>query len=159
MLTRPYLHHLYANFHRRMPFFGSGLEESLERIPEADLHRPVGHRTIAQLLEHMLVWRRDLGQRLLGEPREKIEIGSPEDWPDGAGKTKADFLAEFVTTTDKIKRGLDAFDLDKQNEQLHPDYDYTYVNVLEGGIQHDIYHLGQINLIAALLKQEDRRKA
>ncbi|MEM8585037.1 MAG: hypothetical protein AAGF87_12240, partial [Bacteroidota bacterium] len=62
---KDYFHHLYDLFHSKLPFYGSGLEESLERIPEADLHRSVGHRTIAQCLEHMLVWRKDLAKRLL----------------------------------------------------------------------------------------------
>jgi len=157
-MTLPnYLHHAYDNFHRKMPFFGSGLEESLDRIPEADLFRPVGHRTIAQLLEHMLVWRRDLINRLTGQPREKIVVGSPEDWPSGEGKTKADYLAAFAQTKKALQAALAQFDYSTLHDQLHPDYDYTYVDVLEGGFQHDIYHLGQVNLLAALLKAETGR--
>lgn len=156
-MTLPdYLHHAYENFHRKMPFFGSGLEESLERIPEADLFRPVGHRTIAQLLEHMLVWRKDLINRLTGQPREKIELGSPEDWPNGTGKTKADYLKAFAQTKFEIQAAVAAFDYATLKDQLHPDYDYTNLHVLEGTFQHDIYHLGQVNLLAALLKATGR---
>ncbi|MEL7159462.1 MAG: DinB family protein [Bacteroidota bacterium] len=152
MLTSTYFHHLYDLLHRKMPFYGSGLEESLERIPEEHLHETVGHRTIAQLLEHMLVWRQDLAKRLLGEPREKIVLNTPQDWPAPSGKTKAEYLAEFVAITARIKQGIDAFDYAKLEETLHPDYDYTSVDLLEGSAHHDIYHLGQINLIAAMLK-------
>ena len=153
-MTTDYFQHLYDLLHRRQPFFGSGLEESLERIPEDQLHVPVGHRTIAQLLEHMLAWRRDLGKRLLGEPREKIAMNSPQDWPTpDASKTKEDYLGELAATTEKIRRGLEAFDPARLTDRLHPDYDYTSVDLLEGGAHHDIYHLGQINLLAALLKQ------
>jgi uncharacterized damage-inducible protein DinB len=153
MTSTSYFHHLYDLLHRSHPFYGSGLEESLERIPEADLHRSVGHRSIAQLLEHMLAWRRDLGKRLLDEPRERIELNSPQDWPPpDPTKTKADYLAELTETTEKIRRGLTAFDPARLNDKLHPDHDYTSVDLLEGGAHHDIYHLGQINLIAALLK-------
>ena len=155
MLLSAYLHHAYDNFHRRMPFFGSGLEESLERVAEADLHRPVGHRTVAQLLDHMLVWRQDLINRLTGQPRTKIEIGSPEDWPTNTGRTKADYLADFARTKREIQHALADFDYNRLGEQLHPDYDYTQLNVLEGGFQHDIYHLGQLNLLVALLRAED----
>ena len=152
-MTTDYFQHLYDLLHRHQPFFGSGLEESLGRIPEEQLHATVGHRSIAQLLEHMLAWRRDLGRRLLGEPRDKIELDSPQDWPTpDASKTKADYLAELSATTEKIRRGLAAFDPARLNERLHPDYDYTSVDLLEGGAHHDIYHIGQINLIAAFLK-------
>ncbi len=152
-MTTQYFQHLYDLLHRRQPFFGSGLEESLERIPDADLHQPVEHRTIAQLLEHMLAWRRDLGKRLLGEPREKIELNTLQDWPPpDPTKTKADYLAELTDTTAKIRRGLEAFNMEQLTDKLHPDYDYTSVDLLEGGAHHDIYHLGQLNLIAAILQ-------
>lgn len=148
-----YFQHLYNLLHRQQPFFGSGLEESLDRIPDEHLHQAVGHRSIAQLLEHMLAWRRDLGRRLLDEPREKIELDSPQDWPTpNPEKTKVDYLTELADTTAKIRRGLAAFDPDRLTDKLHPDYDYTSVDLLEGGAHHDIYHLGQINLIAAILK-------
>lgn len=154
MTDTTYFHHAYNNFHRHQPFFGSGLEESLARIPETDLHRPVGHRTIGQLLEHMLAWRYDLVKRLHGQPREKIELNSPRDWPDPAGKTKADYRRAFTETKTRLQEGLAKFDPTKLNDQLHPDYDYTNVELLGGGVQHDIYHLGQINLIAALLRNQ-----
>lgn len=149
-----YFHHLYDLVHRKMPFFGSGLEESLERIPEAHLHRKVGHRSIAALLEHMLVWRQDLGNRLNGLPRKKIELNSPDDWPPPSGKTKAEYIKAFAKAADLIREGLDKFDPAILHDKLHPDYDYTNIDLLEGGVHHDIYHLGQINLIAALLKAE-----
>ncbi|MEM6397928.1 MAG: DinB family protein [Bacteroidota bacterium] len=151
---KDYFHHLYDLFHSKMPFYGSGLEESLERIPEEHLHIPVGHRTIAQCLEHMLVWRADLAKRLLDEPREKIELNSPQDWPEPSGKSKEEYLSEFAAITYKIKSGINKFNFDRLHEKLNPIYDYTHVDLLEGTAHHDIYHLGQINLIAAILKNK-----
>ena len=152
MTDSNYFHHLYALLHREKPFYGSGLEESLARIPDAHLHEPVGHRTIAQLLEHMLIWRKDLANRLLGEPRENIDMSTGGDWPTPREKTKAAYLQEFAASTERIREGIRRFDPAKIDELLHPDYDYTNVDLLEGSAHHDIYHLGQINLLAALLK-------
>lgn len=149
---------LYETLHRHMPFFGSGIEESLERIPEEHLHRPVGHRTIAQLLTHMLVWREDLIKRLHELPREKIEINSPEDWPEPGDRTKAEYLQAFAETKVKLQDGLAKYDVSKINDLVHPDYDYTNVNVLEGGAQHDIYHLGQVNLLASIIRELEEAK-
>ena len=154
MVTKEYFQHCYSNFDRIDPFFGSGLTQSLDRIPEADLHRRVGHRTIAQSLEHMLAWRYDLIKRLHDEPREPIELNSPRDWPDPQGRTKASYLTEFAATAERLKEGLAKFDESTLGDILNPNYNYTNVEVLEGGVQHDIYHLGQINLLAALLKNE-----
>lgn len=151
---KDYFNHLYDLFHSKMPFYGSGLEESLERIPEEHLHIPVGHRTIAQCLEHMLVWREDLAKRLLGEEREKIELNTDQDWPAPSGKSKAEYLVEFKRITKRIKQGVDQFDYTTLHEKLNPNYNYTSVDLLEGTAHHDIYHLGQINLIAAVLKSQ-----
>ncbi len=137
-----------------MPMFGSGVEESLEPIPEADFHRPVGHRTIAQLIGHMVAWRRNTALRFRGLPRPKIELNSPEDWPDYAAKSKAEMLAELAETKEEMLLALAEFDYGKFNEKLHPDYYYVYRHALDGAVQHDIYHLGQINLLASQLKYQ-----
>jgi uncharacterized damage-inducible protein DinB len=134
-----------------MPLFGSGVEESLEPIPEADFHRAIGHRTIAQLVGHIVAWRRNTALRFRGMPRPKIKLNSPEDWPDYSDKTKAEMLAELAETKDGMLQALAEFDYEKINEKLHPDYYYTYRHALDGTVQHDIYHLGQINLLAKLL--------
>lgn len=157
MTDTSYFHHLYDLLHREKPFYGSGLEESLERIPEEHLHVPVGHRTIAQLLEHMLIWRKDLANRLLGEPREDIDMSKGQDWPTPRQLTKAEYLKEFTNSTQRIKEGVRQFDAAKIDALLHPDYDYTNVDLLEGSAHHDIYHLGQINLIATVLKGQTER--
>lgn len=154
MTDTSYFHHLYNLLHREKPFYGSGLEESLERIPAEHLHVPVGHRTIAQLLEHMLIWRKDLANRLLGEPREEIDMSKGQDWPTPRQLSKAEFLQEFADSTERIKEGIRQFDASKIDDLLHPNYDYTNVDLLEGSAHHDIYHLGQINLIASVLKKQ-----
>lgn len=144
----------YRVLHLPMPMFGSGMEESLESVAEADFHRPVGYRTIAQLIGHIVAWRRNTALRLRDLPRPKIELNSPEDWPDYSGKSKEEMLAELAGTKDDMIAALAAFDYGRINETLHPDYYYTFRHVLDGAVQHDIYHLGQINLIASLLKAE-----
>ncbi len=141
----------YRVLHGKMPMFGTGVEESLEPIPEADFHRPVGHRTIAQLIGHMVVWRRNTALRLQRLPRPRIELGSPEDWPDYAHKTKAEMLDELDETRQLMLDVLDAFDFDTLEDKLQPDYYYHYRHAIDGAIQHDVYHLGQINLIASIL--------
>ncbi|MEM9929234.1 MAG: DinB family protein [Bacteroidota bacterium] len=144
----------YHVLHRPMPMFGSGVEESLEPLAEADFHRPVGHQTIARIIGHMVAWRRNTALRFRDLPRPKIELNSPEDWPDYSSKTKAEMLAELAETKEEMLQSLAVFDFGKFNEKLHPDYYYVYQHALDGAIQHDIYHLGQINLLASLLKHQ-----
>ena len=151
-MTAEYFQEQYHVLHRKMPLFGSGVEESLEPLAEADFHRVLGHRSIAQLIGHIVAWRRNTALRLRALPRPKIELNSPEDWPDYAGKSKAEMLAELAETKDGMLLALSEFNYGKLEEKLHPDYYYTYRHAIDGAVQHDVYHLGQINLLAALLK-------
>jgi uncharacterized damage-inducible protein DinB len=153
-MTSEFYQEQYRVLHRPRPLFGSGVEESLEPLPEADFHRPVGHRTIAQLIGHIVAWRKNTALRFRNLPRPKIELNSPKDWPDYSGKTKAGMLTELAQTKAEMLQALAEFDYEKINEKLHPDYYYTFRHALDGAVQHDVYHLGQINLIAALLKDE-----
>ena len=154
-MNAAYYQHQYRNLHGKLPMFGSGVEESLEPIPEADFHRPVGHRTIAQLIGHIVAWRRNTALRFRELPRPRIELGSPEDWPDYSGKSKAEMLAELAETKEEMLQAVAAFRYDTLREKVHPDYDYIKQDTLDGAVQHDIYHLGQINLIASILRQTD----
>lgn len=142
----------YEVLHGNMPMYGKGVQESLEPIPEEDFHRPVGHRTIAQLVAHMVAWRRNTALRLQKKPRPQIELGSPLDWPDYSGKSKAEMLAELAETKEDMLRALDAFDYGTLEDKVHPEHYYHYRHVIDGAIQHDVYHLGQINLIASVLR-------
>jgi uncharacterized damage-inducible protein DinB len=153
-MTPAYFQEQYHIMHGKLPMFGSGVEESLEPILEADYHRAVGHRTIAQLIGHVVAWRRNTALRLRRLPRLKIELNSPEDWPDYSGKTKAEMLAELAETKEQMLVAVAEFDYSTSEEKVHPDYYYLKRHILDGAIQHDIYHLGQINLLAALLEAQ-----
>lgn len=151
-MTPEFFQEQYEVLHRPLPMFGSGVAESLAPVPEADFHRAVGHRTIAQLIGHIVAWRRNTALRLRDEPRPKIELNSPEDWPDYSRKSKAEMVTELQETKAGMIAAFAAFDYNRINEKLHPDHYYTFRHVLDGAVQHDIYHLGQINLLAALLR-------
>lgn len=143
----------YHVLHSKMPMFGSGLEEGLGPIAEAYFYQLVGHRTIAQLIGHIVAWRKNTSLRFRDLPRPKIDINSPEDWPDYWAKTKAEMLAELAETKEAMLLGLAEFDYTKIDEKLHLGYYYTFRHALDGAVQHGIYHLGQINLIAAVLRR------
>ena len=85
-----------------------------------------------------------MGKRLNGLPRKKIVLNSPDDWPSPSGKTKEDYIKAFQEAALLIREGLDKFDIMTLRDKLHPDYDYTNIDLLEGGVHHDIYHLGQM---------------
>ena len=138
--------------HQAKPWFGTGMEESLQPLSEELFHHQLNGRSVARLIGHIIAWRRNAYKRLAGLPYHKIELNTPADWPDYSEKTKIEMLAELVETKKQLQSVFHTFPVEKLDEKLHSDYYYTNRNLLEGIIQHDIYHLGQINLLIALLK-------
>mgnify|MGYP001800201116 CR=1 FL=1 len=83
---------------------------------------------------------------------ENIELNSAEDWPMTIPATEAEWEAikgQFITLTSKLLEvifGMDDIQLDK----TVPGKNYTYEFLLEGIIDHDLYHFGQISFLKRL---------
>ena len=98
-----------------------------------------------QLLQHMLAWRRLVISRIKGEDA-KIEIGSEDDWPNDPNFTLEIAKKELRSTNDVIIDLLDGRpDLWFREKIEGTQYNYQFL--IEGIIQHDIYHIAQIAIL------------
>ena len=117
--------------------------------------RPIPNaHTIAELVSHMIAWR-DFGARMLrGEYEHKIEINGPVDWAPQDGLTDDGWEAlkgELRRSQDEILGLLEtATDADLD----HPagDRPFSVRVVVDGVVDHDIYHGGQIVMLKKLVK-------
>ncbi len=138
-------------FYKGNNWVGVGAEEKLKSI---DFQKAVsqainGKHTIYQILEHMLAWRTLLLQRLKGNNEFDIEQNGPEDWslktpvsPEDWQKLKQTFHQSQQDLIEALLKHDDRL-LDQNVPTRH--YDFRYL--INGVIQHDFYHLGQINLL------------
>lgn len=122
-------------------------EDQAFQRPIADVH------SVAELLSHLLVWRREAIQRLNGMDRQ-LWMNSPENWRTndelkaiGWESLKADFYKSQQELIALVGRQADRY-----LENIYSD-GYPYWYLIEGLIHHDFYHLGQLGITVKLLQK------
>ena len=106
--------------------------------------------SIAKIVQHIINWRIFVIEKLKGNYRFDIELNTVDDWPDIVISTElqwSDQLMKLEETQDEILKIMDVMDDEALNTQtLGRTYNLEYL--LNGIIQHDIYHLGQIGILS-----------
>lgn len=136
------------------PWYGPNLKESLDDIDPDILETVMGRHSIKDLVAHMINWRQFVIEKLAGNEEFEIEINSSQDWmPEELIRDISwDNLLELLDITQRnLMKAFDQLDRDMLDE-LIDGRKYAYQYLLFGVIQHDIYHLGQINIIKRALK-------
>jgi uncharacterized damage-inducible protein DinB len=139
------------------PWYGTSLTGVLAAIPfrHVTIKCEPSQNNIARLVTHMLNWREFAIKKLQGDGRFDIELNSNADWPESGIKNESEWnslcqrLTESQETIIFLLSKIDETGLSKQV----PGKLYDFRFLIEGLIQHDIYHLGQIALIDRLLNQ------
>lgn len=144
--------HIYGGH----PWYGDSLKQKLESIlPDEVFALPApGMHAVAQQVSHILVWRRLLLERIKGNNDFQIKVGSSADWaPTAMLETKGwDVLrAELDANQDELLRLLESA-TDELLDQPLPDGKHKMRLLLDGILQHDVYHIGQIGLTLAMLR-------
>jgi uncharacterized damage-inducible protein DinB len=142
------------NVYSGRPWFGMSVLEKLNDIPPENIHKKInaGH-SIAELISHMIAWRNYVIEKLNGNKSYKIQLNSKVDWPDVPQSAHLnDLVTELqksqYTLLEKLKQSDDSLLEADFNEKGH-----KFKVLLDGIIQHDIYHLGQIAILNSLLKK------
>ena len=141
------------------PWLGDSLMRKLNSIDYNIVNRklPNSNNSIAIIVQHIINWRIFMLKKLEGNHSFDIELNSDEDWTEITIKNKFEWneLLKNLKTTQKmlIKILKDKSD-DKFLDKITPGRDYTFEYLIEGIIQHDTYHCGQIGLIYSTLKTD-----
>ncbi len=149
------LTHKLESVYNGQPWYGESLLQKLERVGPAEAFAiPVpGAHNIAQIVAHLTGWRRVLSERLKGNMEYQLDVDSDADWaPVSALQQKgwSTILAELAENQHELL----SFLASGTDEFLHTVYSGTdtYESLIEGVIQHDIYHTGQIGLLMSANK-------
>jgi len=136
------------------PWYGRAVFEILEEVNRDKQYiRPNGQtHSLTDLLYHMITWAEFTEQRIRKMPIKDMDAFNASDWrlidPDKHYWQKG--LAELQQAHDNIIALL----RDKDDAFLEETVDYRKYNfrfLLNGLIQHNIYHLGQIAYLSKLL--------
>ncbi|RYG45584.1 MAG: DinB family protein [Chitinophagaceae bacterium] len=132
--------------------FAKKLEQVNEKTaftrPLPDLHSP------AELLSHLIVWRRINIRRMNGET-VRLQVDDPINWksneelrPKGWKALKKEFYQSKQEVIDMLDGKDDSY-LDTVSTYYGKDFKY----LLEGLVHHDLYHLGQLGIVVKFLKR------
>jgi uncharacterized damage-inducible protein DinB len=136
------------------PWFGRPVYEMLDEIDPAIVYKKPteNSHSLIDLLYHMLAWADFTLKRIEKEPIQDMAAFEKMDWRviDPAIHDWEKGLSEFKEVNEKIIRLLNTKDDEYLKETVdYRKYDFRFL--LNGLIQHNIYHIGQIAYVKKLL--------
>ena len=146
----------YKEVFSEKPWYGNSVFSSLEKIKSENWNKPLkdGKKTIAQIVMHMIAWRRFTIEKLKKNERYTIKLNSSEDWPTDVlirdDHEKYQLLGTLQETQDEIVMLLENIDESFLKETVSGGKAANEL-LIKGLIHHDIYHIGQVNLINSQL--------
>jgi uncharacterized damage-inducible protein DinB len=117
---------------------------------QAAAHPIAGAHSIWELALHIQTWER-VGRRRIQE-FVPIEVSDEEDWPavnDTSEAAWARTLEELRSNHQALRAAIRELD-EARLEEIVPGTTYSVYFLLQGVIQHDLYHAGQIALLKKL---------
>jgi uncharacterized damage-inducible protein DinB len=142
---------------------GPSLMATLDGVsPEQAAAHPVpGAHSIWEIVLHVAAWRGEVRKRLEGRMATLPDEG---DWPAVPEPTAANWqaaLERLRQSHEDLVGALRRFDAARLIENVDDDRDpalgvgVSYYVMLHGLVQHDLYHAGQIRLLARALTVDD----
>lgn len=135
------------------PWFGRNIQAILKEINE-DIasQKPNGQHSILELLYHMINWRLFTINRL-EKSSATVKSFEENDWQVLDHQDKSLWQKGIEQLNDTQQKLLNLINTMKDEDLQSPVHERDYENrtLINGIIQHDIYHLGQIAYIKKML--------
>lgn len=141
-------------FFNGTPWYGSNYSDIIGSITEEEANwwPPNGH-SIHRLLLHMIKWRKSLSERLLGNLDFRAGDSDADNWPKAEEISQLkwqDTKQEFARQQELIVEALRGKDDSFLEEEFLPGKKFGWL--IQGVIDHDLYHLGQIAFVKNLIR-------
>lgn len=136
------------------PWFGRAVFPIMEEADETKIHIHPGdtQHSLAELLFHMITWSAFCLKHLEKAPADELKEIEKRDWREidpGIHSWKKGMI-ELKTIHSKIISILETKEDDFLKEMV-PNREFNFRFMLNGLIQHNIYHLGQVAYVKKLL--------
>lgn len=130
-------------------WYGPTVAELLERTtPDAAVTAPMaGAHTIAELLQHLLLWNERIRKTDESHPMPKWE--AEKEWAEPAIPWN-ELVPRWKQSRDLLEERMRNFPVEDLGKQA-PGRNYPYEFMLNGIVQHTIWHSGQIAMILSML--------
>lgn len=136
-------------------WYGPTLAEILPQIsPELATTPPTpGAHSISELLQHLLLWNERTRNTSEANPMPRWD--AEKEWAEPAIPWD-ELVARWKESRDRLEEKIRKFPLSDLSKQV-PGRDYPYETLLQGTVQHTIYHAGQIAMILSTLRSRSTR--
>lgn len=136
------------------PWFGRSIKAILSEVDlQWAFKKPNNQHSAAELLYHMINWREFTISRFPKQDEKKLDHFDTNDWKKVDGRDTSLWqkgVTILENTQNSLLNILDTINDDFLKRKVDErDYDFRFL--LNGLIQHDIYHLGQIAYVKKLL--------
>ena len=122
---------------------GPCIKEVLKDLDDTTAKKKLGNsHSILQLVLHMVAWRTFVTRRLLGD--STFELTDAQNFPQETNWASA--LGVLEKSQQELKKAIATLEANQLHE-IVADRKYDFFILLHGIIHHDIYHIGQIQLI------------
>ena len=153
--------HQLEEIQKGKPWIGSTFEGMLSPLTEeAYFKRPLpDFHSIAEIIQHLTLWRSEAILKIRTGKGSKTD-DCEENWLPleqlkaiGWAKIKSSYDTTLSDLTELLRQKSDDF-LNQQYYDTDFKGFYSYSWLLNGMIQHDVYHLGQIGLVVKFLQKK-----
>jgi uncharacterized damage-inducible protein DinB len=135
-------------------WYAPSLTQVLAQIsPELATTPPIqGAHSISALLQHLLLWNERVRNTSDSHPLPRWQ--AEQEWAEPPIPWN-ELVARWNQSRDALEEKIRKFPLEDLPKQV-PGRDYPYEKLLEGIVQHTIYHAGQIAMVLSMLRSRSR---
>ena len=139
------------------PWFGRNAEKLLGEVTETlAFQKPNGQHSIAELVWHMVNWREFVISRFKKDETKDLHYFEANDWRqlDHSDRSLWQHGLQKLNETQELLINILQDQTDSILDKIVEERTYSYRNLLNGIVQHDIYHLGQIAYLVKFLNHQ-----
>jgi uncharacterized damage-inducible protein DinB len=137
------------------PWFGKSALQLFKEIDEELVNeKPAGQHSMLELLWHMITWKEFTINRIRKDESKTLHDFESIDWRE-LDHTDKTLWKKGLKELHRVHNELAEVMQQQQDSlliEIVPERTYSYRKLLNGIVQHDIYHLGQIAYVNKLLK-------
>ena len=143
---------LFENLYHGHPWIDITLKETLENITATQAYQRFPNcNSIWEITNHLIEWRKNVLQRVKGQVIKTPDYNYIQEIEDNSDTAWAATLQQLADTQTKwvvFLQGMNEADLALE----YAVNKMTYYEHIQGIIQHDAYHLGQIVILTKVMK-------
>ncbi len=144
---------LFSDLYDGSPWLDVTIVNTLDDISASEAFNPAvpGLNTIWEIVNHMVSWREAVLERLSGNIVPSPDHNFFEPVTDPSGEAWEATLARLQQSQEAWIKFLSGFP-DGEFDTIYPPNGMHYYEHIHGIIQHDAYHLGQLVILAKVVR-------